>query len=104
MKTLLDILVENHEMYCLSFRCVLVNKSFIFTIFRSKGFFYVCTFKCTPLFSLNAIFAKTHRDEPQYSKLASYYGFYSRHLLTLSRPRGEEGDSARFDFEPLKPF
>ena len=31
MKTLLDVLVENHEMYCLSFRCVLVNKSFIFT-------------------------------------------------------------------------
>ena len=30
MKTLLDVLVENHEMYCLSFRCVLVNKSFIF--------------------------------------------------------------------------
>ena len=31
MKTLLDVLVENHEMYCLSFRCVLVNKSFIFS-------------------------------------------------------------------------
>ena len=30
MKTLLDVLVENHEIYCLSFRCVLVNKSFIF--------------------------------------------------------------------------
>ena len=32
MKTLLDVLVENHEMYCLSFRCVLVNKSFIFNV------------------------------------------------------------------------
>ena len=32
MKTLLDVLVENHEMYCLSFRCVLVNKSFIFKL------------------------------------------------------------------------
>ena len=84
-----------------------VSFRFNVSIFRSKGFFYVCVM-CTPLFSLKGIFAKTHRGEPQYSKLASYCGFYSRHLLTLSGPwggggggGGGEGDSARFDFESL---
>ena len=41
MKTLLDVLVENHEMYCLSFRCVLVNKSFIFSVCVADCYYIV---------------------------------------------------------------
>ena len=60
------------------------HSDFMFPSLGLKGRFYVYTLKCTPLFSLNVIFVKTHWGEPLYSKLASHCGFYSRHQFTLS--------------------